>query len=96
MVTWEPLTIIGKNDPVTCAVYAKEHGLLNEPGWKQFKKYARKAKMLQRLVNNAKRSQKFGQIIYKFGVRLPRNVKEALLLDRENGNTYWEDAIKTE
>ena len=54
---WEPLTVIGKCDPVTCAAYAKEHGILNKPGWKQFKKYACKAKTLQCLVNNAKQVQ---------------------------------------
>ena len=90
------LIVIGKCDPVTCAVYAKEHGLLNEPGWKQFKKYACKAKTLQRLVNNLKRAQQFGQIVYKYGVRMPRNEKEAISLDRENGNTYWQDAIAEE
>jgi hypothetical protein len=30
----EPLNIFGKDDPVTCAVYACEHGLLDEEGWK--------------------------------------------------------------
>jgi hypothetical protein len=30
----EPLNIFGKDDPVTCAVYACEHGLLEEEGWK--------------------------------------------------------------
>ena len=52
--TWEPLTIIGKCNPVKCAVYAKENRLLNEPRWKQFKECTRKAKTLQRLVNNSK------------------------------------------
>ena len=60
VATWKPLTIIGKCDPVTCAVYAKEHGLLNKPGWKQFKKYACKAKTLQHLVNKTKEVQRFG------------------------------------
>ena len=69
---------------------------MNEPGWKQFKKCARKAKTLQRLVNNSKRAQRFGQIVYKYGVRIPRNEKEAIKLDRENGNTYWQDAIAEE
>jgi hypothetical protein len=32
--TSEPLNIFGKDDPVTCAVYACEHGLLEEEGWK--------------------------------------------------------------
>jgi hypothetical protein len=29
-MTSEPLNIFGKDDPVTCAVYAREHGLLEE------------------------------------------------------------------
>ena len=77
VTTWEPLTVIGKCDPVTCAAYAKENGLLNKPGWEQFKKCARKAKTLQRLVNNSKQAQCFGQIVYRFGARIPRNEKEA-------------------
>jgi hypothetical protein len=32
----------------------------------------------------------------KYGIRVPRNVKQALLMDQENGNTYWRDAIKKE
>ena len=31
-VTWEPLNIIGSDDPVSCAIYAKKHGLLNTEG----------------------------------------------------------------
>ena len=32
----------------------------------------------------------------KFGISLPKNVKEALQLYKENGNTLWADAIATE
>ena len=32
----------------------------------------------------------------KFGVRIPNNVREALIYDREAGNTLWADAIKKE
>jgi hypothetical protein len=32
----------------------------------------------------------------KYGVQVPRNVKEALELDAKNGNTFWRDAIKLE
>ena len=32
----------------------------------------------------------------KFGVEVPNNVKEALALDKKNGNTYWQDAISKE
>jgi hypothetical protein len=33
-ITSKPLNIFGKDDPVTCAVYACKHGLLEEEGWK--------------------------------------------------------------
>jgi hypothetical protein len=33
-ITSEPLNILGKDNPVTCAVFAREHGLLEEEGWK--------------------------------------------------------------
>ena len=32
-VTYEPLTLISKDDPITCAVYAKKHDLLDTTGW---------------------------------------------------------------
>jgi hypothetical protein len=33
-ITSEPLNIFGKDDPVTCTIYARKHGLLKEEGWK--------------------------------------------------------------
>ena len=33
-LTWEPLSLIAKDDPITCAQYAKEKELLDKPGWK--------------------------------------------------------------
>ena len=32
----------------------------------------------------------------KFGIALPKSIKEALQLDKENGNTLWADEIETE
>jgi hypothetical protein len=40
-VTTKPLTTIAQDNPVTCALYTQEKGLLDLPGWKQFKKLAR-------------------------------------------------------
>ena len=31
---------------------------------------------------------------YKFGIRVPFGIKQAMMLDKENGNTLWLDAIK--
>ena len=34
--------------------------------------------------------------IYKYGVKIPQNVKEALDFDKENGNNKWAEAMKLE
>jgi hypothetical protein len=39
--TKEPLQVIAKDDPVTCAIYVKDNVLLDLPGWKKFKSIAR-------------------------------------------------------
>ncbi len=33
---------------------------------------------------------------HKFGIELPKTVKEALELDKKNGNTFWADTIAKE
>jgi len=53
-VTSEPLTIIAADDPVSCAIYARERDLLDLDGWKRFKGIARRDKKLLRMVNQAK------------------------------------------
>ena len=40
-VTYEPLALISKDDPIICAVYAKKQDLLDTTGWKHLKKYAK-------------------------------------------------------
>ena len=39
--TYEPLSIISADDPVSCAIYAKENRLLDTPGWRRFKPLAK-------------------------------------------------------
>ena len=52
--TFEPLTMIAKDAPVVCALYAKEKGLLDTVGWKQFKPLATHQKKLFHMANQAK------------------------------------------
>ena len=94
--TWEPINIVGKDDPVTLAKYAKEHDLLDTPGWKFLRRIARRAKVLKRMLKQARRNSQRNAIPYKFGIRIPRSTNEAYKLDKENGNTLWADAIELE
>ena len=34
--------------------------------------------------------------VYKFGFRVPRDIHEALTLDKENKNDLWKEVIKKE
>ena len=44
----------------------------------------------------ARRSARYLKRTHKFGIELPKTVKEALALDRKNGNTLWADGIAKE
>ncbi len=44
-----------------------------------------------------KRRKKFSaKKVFKYGIQVPRNVREALELDKLSGTTHWEEAIKKE
>jgi len=96
--TWEPLDIMAKDDPVTCAEYAYQNKLLHLPGWKRFKKLAKNNKVLKRMVKQARLQSKRNPRSpkYKFGVRIPYDTAEAYRLDQENGNSLWADSISVE
>jgi hypothetical protein len=48
--------IFAANCPVVCAIYAKRMGLLDLPGWKQFKTITKREQKMLRMVNQAKLS----------------------------------------
>jgi hypothetical protein len=88
-ISSEPLNIFGKDDPVTCAVYAHEHGLLEEEGWKRFKGIAKREKKMLCMVNQSHIKVTRNAPRYKFGYHIPRNYDEAMQFDLKNGNTLW-------
>ena len=77
-ITWEPLGIIAKSDPVTRAIYAKENNLLDTPSWIQFKRLSCRQKKLIRMVNQAKLKSFRHRTMYTFGVQVTRNHKETM------------------
>ncbi len=96
--TWEPMSIIKKDDPVTLAKYAEDKGILDQTGWRWAKQYCKNKKKLERQLNQCRMmAKRTGRAVkYKFGVRIPRSIQEAYTLDKENGNTLWRDAIQKE
>ena len=53
-ISAEPLKTFAEDAEVECAIYAKENGLLDVPGWKRFQRIAKREKLLNRLVQQAK------------------------------------------
>jgi len=88
--------VIGADSPVTVAIYAKKNGLLDTPGWKRFKRLAKREKKLLRMVNQAKLQSKRTAKKYQFGFEVPRNPKHAKELDAAAGNTQWQDSMALE
>ena len=98
-LSWEPLTTkdqqgIFQQDPVTVAIYARKHGLLDTPGWKLpgIKKMAKTQQRIMRLANQAKLQSFRTKPVYMYGFQVPWNHAQAMELDARNGNTKWCDA----
>ena len=95
-VTYEPLTLISKDDPITCAVYAKKHDLLDTTGWKHLKRYAKTSKRIIRAVKQSRIRQVRASARYQHGFQVPKDYNDAIRLDKENSNTHWQDAMDLE
>ena len=95
-VTYEPLTLISKDDPITCAVYAKKHDLLDTTGWRHLKRYAKTSKRLIRAVKQSRIRQVRASARYQHGFQVPKDYNDAIRLDKENSNTHWQDAMYLE
>ena len=94
--TWKPLNVIAIQDPVTLARYAFDNGLLNKPGWKVLCRTAKRQRFVNVITNAIKRRKDNSQVRYKFSVQVPRTYDEAVQLDNENGNSFWQDGVRRE
>jgi hypothetical protein len=95
-ISYEPLTLIKDDDPITVSKYAMENNMLELPGWRSLKRYARRQKKLSRLVNQVRLRSFRTSPRYKYGFRVPRDWNEAVRLDKENDNHKWHIARDTE
>ena len=90
--SWKPLKDLKECYPVEVAVYAKANGIALEPGFAWWVPFVlRKKEIMIKSIKSRMIDKR-----QKYGVRIPRSVKEARELDAENKNTLWEDAISKE
>ena len=87
------LADIKESHPVLVAQYAKDNGIDQLPGMAWWVPYVlRKAKRIIAQVKKVKTVRKYE----KYGIKLPKNVKEALELDKLTKTDHWEKAIQKE
>jgi hypothetical protein len=101
--SWEPLVNSKKTgmfncDPVPVTQYAVDHGLVGKPGWDKanMRMYAKNLKVLSRRLRQAKLHSFRTRPVYMYGYLVPRNYDQAVQIDKDNGNTKWQDAIALE
>ena len=89
---WIHLSDLKESNPVDVAEYAKARGLASEPAFAWWVPYTLKKKTaILKAVNS-----RVCKNNVKYGVRVPRSLKEARRFDRENGNDLWEKAYLKE
>jgi hypothetical protein len=87
---------MAKADPLTCALHAKDHDLLDTSGWKSLKRIANREVKFARMVKQAKFHQSRHGPTHKFGILVPKHRKEALDIDDANGDNKWQKSIDVE
>ena len=90
--SWLPLSKVKDSNPVDVAEYAIQNRIDHEPAFDWWCRELVKKK--QRLVMAVKR--RYSKAGYKFGVRVPISVTEALNIDSDEDNKLWYNAIKKE
>ena len=78
--------------PVELAEYVIQNQISEQPAFTWLVPYTIKKKA--RIIDKVK--SKYWERTHKYGIRIPKSVKEALEVDRANGDTQWWDSIRKE
>lgn len=93
--TWVPLRNIKDSHPVEVAEYAVANKIASEPAFSWWVRHAlRQRDRVIKAVRKAK--SKYWSKTHKYGIELPKTVKEALEIDKRTGTDFWRRAIEKE
>ena len=87
---WIDLKLLKESSPVQVAEYAMARDIADEPAFAWWVPYVlRKRDVIVSAV-------KVRRTTHKYGIAIPRNIREAIALDKTNGNNLWADALNKE
>jgi len=89
---WVPLEDMKESYPIQAAEYGTIQGIEDERGFTYWVKAA--LKRLDRYIKRVK--ARYQKKNFKYEFEVPDTVERAYEIDKENGNTYWTDAIANE
>ncbi len=91
----ENLADLKESHPIETAEYAVTKGIDQEPAFNWWVPHVLKKR--DRIISLVrKQTTHYLKRTHKFGIEVPKTVKEALALDCKNGNTLWADDIAKE
>ena len=90
--SWERLADLKESNPVELADYAVAHGIENEPAFAWWVPFTlRRHDRIIAATNN-----RYHKRTHKLGIEIPKTCEDCIRIDRENGNTLCQDAIRKE
>jgi len=93
--SWENLSDLKESHPLETAKYAMTIGIDHKPAFNWWVPYVLKKR--DRIISLVwKWTTRYLKRTHKFGIEVPKTVKEAFEIESKNGNTLWADAIAEE
>ena len=89
---WVSLKALKESNPVELVEYAKAHHIDDEPAFYWWVRDVLRKR--QRIIGKLK--SKYWRTTHKFGIRLPKDAREALQIDEDTGMDFWKRVIEKE
>ena len=83
-------TLRKASNPVEVAEFAKSKQIDDEPAFKWWVPYTLKKR--DRIIASV--NSRVRKATHKYGVEVPTSIEHAIKIDKQNGNTMWQDAVK--
>lgn len=90
--SWERLADLKESNPVEVADYAMAQGIDAEAAFAWWVPFTLKRR--NKII--AAVSSCYHKRTHKFGIEIPKTYEDCIRIDRANGNTLWQDAIRKE
>jgi hypothetical protein len=93
--SWVNYFALSLSSPKPIISFARNNNLLDKMPFCQLTQYCRSNTAVH-ITRILKVSTIPAGIKYKFGIQVPKGIKNSIDLDKKNGNQLWQEAIKTE